>query len=223
MRRLERRLGHRFADPTLLVQACSHRSFGPPHNERLEFLGDGLLNFVIGAHLYASCPRADEGDLSRLRSSLVREATLAGLARQLNLGETLRMGAGELRSGGFRRDSILADTLEAVIGAVFLDAGFDTARLVCLRIFEGLLGNLPDARALKDAKTRLQEYLQSRKRPLPEYNVLDESGPPHRRHFLVCCRLIDDRRQTEAAGSSRKLAEQEAAARMLYELEDRDV
>ena len=220
--RLAQRLGHVFGDESLLVQACSHRSFGPPHNERLEFLGDGLLNFVIGSTLYTMRPGANEGDLSRLRASLVREETLAQLARDLNVGEALRLGSGELRSGGFRRDSILADALEALIAAIYLDAGFDAARDACLRFYQPLLEVLPDARNLKDSKTRLQEYLQGRGRPLPEYAVLDESGPAHHRRFHVCCSLKDDGLRTEAVGNSRKLAEQDAAGVMLEQLESSD-
>ncbi len=217
--RLEQRLGHAFKDQNLLLQACSHRSYGPPHNERLEFLGDGLLNFVIGSTLYNLRPGANEGDLSRLRASLVREETLAQLARDLNLGDALRLGQGELRSGGFRRDSILADALEALLGAIHQDAGFEAARDTCLRLYQALLEVLPDARSLKDAKTRLQENLQGNGRPLPQYQVLDESGPPHHRRFHVCCTLKDADLQTEAVGNSRKLAEQDAAGMMLKQLE----
>lgn len=217
--RLAQRLGHVFTDENLLLQACSHRSYGPPHNERLEYLGDGLLNFVIGSTLYALRPSANEGDLSRLRASLVREETLAQLARDLNLGDALRLGPGELRSGGFRRDSILADALEALLGAIHQDAGFDAARDACLRLYQPLLAALPDARSLKDAKTRLQEHLQGSGRPLPQYAVLDESGPPHHRRFKVSCTLEDAEHRTEAVGSSRKLAEQDAAGMMLELLE----
>lgn len=217
--RLARRLGHVFNDANLLLQACSHRSFGPPHNERLEFLGDGLLNFVIGSALYTLRPGANEGDLSRLRASLVREETLAQLARGLDLGNALRLGAGELRSGGFRRDSILADALEALFGAIHQDAGFEAAREACLRLYQPLLLALPDARSLKDAKTRLQEHLQGDGRPLPQYEVLYESGPPHHRRFNVCCTLLDAEHRSEAVGNSRKLAEQDAAAMMLELLE----
>lgn len=220
--RLAQRLGHVFSDESLLVQACSHRSFGQPHNERLEFLGDGLLNFVVGSTLYSMRPGANEGDLSRLRASLVREETLAQLARDIKVGDALRLGSGELRSGGFRRDSILADTLEALIAAIYLDAGFEAARDACLRLYQPLLEVLPDARDLKDAKTRLQEYLQGRGRPLPEYAVLDESGPPHHRRFHVCCTLKDGEGRTEAVGNSRKLAEQDAAGIMLEQLEQSD-
>lgn len=218
--RLARRLGHDFSDPGLLLQACTHRSCGPPHNERLEFLGDGLLNFTIGSALYRLRPSADEGALSRLRASLVCEDTLAKLARELDLGEALQLGSGELRSGGFRRASILADTVEALLGAIYLDAGFETASAVCLRLYHALLENLPDAASLKDAKTRLQEVLQSDGRPLPQYEVLDASGPAHRRRFHVRCSLgATDQRSTEAVNSSRKQAEQDAAAAMLAQLE----
>lgn len=220
--RLTQRLGYRFADEALLLQACSHRSLGPPHNERLEFLGDALLNFVIGAALFERRATADEGDLSRLRASLVREETLALLARELQLGDALRLGSGELRSGGYRRDSILADALEAIIGAVFLDGGYVAARDVCLRLYQTLLQTLPDPRSLKDPKTRLQELLQADNRPLPVYAVISESGPPHRRAFHVSCTLRDAGQHVEANGSSRKQAEQDAAAQMLQRLEQRD-
>lgn len=221
IQRLERRLGHRFADQTLLLRACSHRSHGAPHNERLEFLGDGLVNFLVGAELFRRQPNADEGELSRLRATLVCEGALADRARDLDLGEVLCMGPGELRSGGFRRDSILADAFEAIIGALYIDAGFAVAEATCLRLFSRLLTNLPDAKDLKDAKTRLQEYLQGKRRPLPEYVVLVSSGPPHRRQFRVRCTLTDEEIMTEGDGTSRKLAEQQAAAEMLKNLENR--
>lgn len=204
----------------LLLRACSHRSHGSPHNERLEFLGDGLINFVVGAELYRRQPDADEGDLSRLRAKLVCESALAGVARGLDLGVVLRMGPGELRSGGFRKDSILADAFEAVMGAVYVDAGFEVAAAACQRIFSGLLADLPDVNDLKDAKTCLQEYLQANRRPLPEYDLLAASGPPHRRSFRVRCSLVDEGTRTEGNGTSRKLAEQRAAEEMLKNLED---
>lgn len=170
--------------------------------------------------LYLGRPRAGEGDLSRLRSSLVRERSLAAIARRLQLGESLRLGEGELKSGGWRRDSVLADALEAVIAAVYLDGGHEAARQVCSHLFATELDSLPDAETLKDPKTRLQEWLQARGRPLPQYEVLSESGPAHRRYFVVSARLADDPASvTEATGSSRRVAEQQAAAALLQHLQ----
>ena len=217
---LERALGHSFADRALLVRALTHRSAGGAHYERVEFLGDALLNFVIGEAAYETWPKASEGDLSRWRASLVCEDTLARLGRQLQLGDQLRLGTGELKSGGFRRESILADALEALFGAVYLDAGFAAARAVVLRQFQPLLDQPPEAESLKDSKTRLQEALQAISRPLPEYTVLSEHGPPHRRVFQVCCRLPDSGDQTEAGGASRKQAEQDAARLMIEKLKE---
>ncbi|HEU0196803.1 MAG TPA: ribonuclease III [Nevskiaceae bacterium] len=218
MLRLAERFGHRFADPALLIRACTHRSHGPDNNERLEYLGDALLGLVIAAEVYERRPMAHEGVLSRLRSRLVRETSLAELARALDFGDALQLGEGELHSGGFRRASILADAFEALLGAVYRDAGFDAARRVCLQQFAGLLDHLPAADELKDPKTRLQECLQATGRPLPQYVVLEESGPPHKRHFRVSCEL-EDGSHSEAGAGSRRQAEQEAAAKMLERLE----
>lgn len=215
---LNRRLGYEFRDALLLQQALTHRSFAHGNNERLEFLGDGLLNFVIGAALYGQQPKAEEGALSRLRASLVREETLALLGRELQLGDWLRLGESELKSGGFRRDSILADTVEALIGAVYLDGGFAAAQQVCQRLFASLLADLPDAESLKDPKTRLQENLQAQGRPLPRYEILSESGPPHARRFAVRCLLPDSDWSTESEGSSRRSAEQRSAELMIAKL-----
>lgn len=221
--RLQRVLGYRFNDGALLAQALTHRSCGQPHNERLEFLGDGLLNFVIGEAVYQQRSRSAEGELSRLRVRLVREETLAEVARRLDLGEAVRLGTGELRSGGFRRDSILADALEAVLGAIYLDGGFDAARSACERIFAPEIAALPQADALKDAKTRLQEVLQGQARPLPEYRLIEESGPAHQRRFVVACRLGDSGEETQGDAASRKLAEQAAAEKMLEQLQTKIV
>lgn len=215
---LQRRIGYRFADVALLQRALTHRSVGGSNNERLEFLGDALLNFVVAAALYEVRGRAEEGALSRLRASLVREESLARLARELELSEVLSLGESELKSGGFRRDSILADALEAILGAVYLDGGFEAARDVCLHLYAPLLADLPDAETLKDPKTRLQEWLQARARPLPRYEVLSENGPPHRRVFEVRCSLVDDATLAEAAGASRRNAEQQAADSLLQKL-----
>jgi ribonuclease-3 len=213
--RLQRALGYRFLDEGMLRRALTHRSAGPDNNERLEFLGDALLNLVMGEAVFTRQPKSDEGDLSRLRVTLVREEALAVAARRIELGEVIHLGPGELKSGGFRRDSILADGLEALIGAVYLDGGFVAAREMCLHLFAPELDHLPDPATLKDAKTRLQERLQAASRPLPEYAVLSEEGPPHRRAFRVRCHLPDDGADSEGEGASRKIAEQQSAERML--------
>lgn len=218
--RLQQQLDYRFGDPALLERALSHRSIGARNNERLEFLGDALVNFVIAAALFELRPAADEGALSRLRASLVREESLARLGHDLDLGSAMRLGESELKSGGFRRDSILADAFEAVLGAIHLDGGFEAAQAVARRLFAPFLANLPDAESLKDPKTRLQEWLQARSRPLPRYEVLAEDGPAHARRFSVCCSLADDEaRRSFAEASSRRVAEQQAAAAMLDTLE----
>jgi ribonuclease-3 len=218
LHRLSRALGYEFRDARLLDQALTHRSLGAFNNERLEFLGDGLLNFVAGAALYELKPKEDEGPLSRLRASLVREESLAKIARELDLGEVLKLGESELKSGGFRRDSILADTLEALLGAIYLDAGFEAARAVTHKLLGSLLDNLPDPQTLKDPKTLLQEFLQGDSRPLPKYEILTESGPPHRREFVVRCSLNDAEAVAEARGASRRQAEQRAAESMLQKI-----
>jgi ribonuclease III len=218
--RLQRVLGYRFQDAGLLQRALTHRSIGHDNNERLEFLGDALLNFVVGEVLFLGQRKAAEGDLSRLRATLVREEALARVARRIELGDEVRLGSGELKSGGYRRDSILADALEALLGAVYLDSGFGPARELCLRLLAPELEHLPDPDTLKDAKTRLQERLQAASRPLPEYSVLSEEGPPHRRVFRVRCRLADAALETTGEGASRKLAEQRSAERMLQNLDN---
>lgn len=174
----------------------------------------------MAAALFEARPRAGEGDLSRLRASLVRERSLAAIARRLQLGEYLRLGEGELKSGGWRRDSVLADAVEALVAAIYLDGGFEAAQQACRGLFAEELASLPDAETLKDPKTRLQEWLQARSRPLPQYTVLAESGPAHRRHFRVRASLVDEPRATEASGSSRRSAEQQAASDLLDSLVD---
>ncbi len=216
---LQSALDYRFVDERWLKRALTHRSAAHDNNERLEFLGDALLNLVVADLVFHEYSKLPEGDLSRLRAALVRESSLAAIARSLSIGEHLELGAGELRSGGFRRDSILADTLEALIGAVYLDGGFDAGRALCLRMMKAPLAELPEPAKLKDAKTQLQEFLQARSRPLPEYEVLTEEGPAHRRHFAVSCKLVDDVQTTVGEGSSRKLAEQRAAQQLLDLLE----
>lgn len=215
LERFQQRLGYRFQDPRLLAQALTHRSAGGANNERLEFLGDGLINFVVADALFRRRPEAEEGDLSRLRASLVREESLAVLADGLQLGDALVLGGGELKSGGFRRASILADALEAVLGAVYLDGGFGRARETCERLFAESLAHLPDPDLLKDAKTRLQEYLQGHGRPLPLYELLSSEGPEHRPSFRVACRLADAADVTEGHAANRRAAEQDAAEKML--------
>lgn len=216
--RLLQQIGYTFRDPKLLEQALTHRSQSHVNNERLEFLGDGLINFVVAAALYQACPKIEEGGLSRLRASLVREESLAGIARELELGELLKLGESELKSGGFRRDSILADALEALVGAIYLDAGYAAAQAVCLKLYTSQLAALPDPETLKDPKTRLQEWLQKQSRPLPLYEVLSEQGPPHRRVFSVRCQLADGDETTNASGASRRHAEQRAAQQLLEKL-----
>jgi ribonuclease-3 len=209
------RLAHSFRRPELLRQALTHRSFGLPHNERLEFVGDAVLNCIIALELYERFPQLPEGDLSRARASLVNRDTLAQIARQLGLGEAIRLGEGESRSGGGDRASILADALEAVFGAVFLDAGFDAARTIATRAYAELLRDA-DATALgKDPKTRLQEWLQARRLPLPEYAVAETTGEAHAQQFTVHCRIPSLAVTTFGSGSSRRAAEQDAAAQAL--------
>ncbi|MGN6513570.1 MAG: ribonuclease III [Lysobacteraceae bacterium] len=212
--------GHAFADAGLLAQALRHRSAGSPNNERLEYLGDALLNLVVAEQLYQRWPRADEGALTRARAELVRESTLAAIARTLDLGARLTLGPGEMKSGGHRRDSILADALEAVIAACYLDAGFDACRALVLPWFEPLLAALPPlAQVGKDAKTRLQEWLQARQKPLPVYALVAEAGEEHARIFRVSCTLESPALATEGEGSSRRAAEQVAAEAALARLE----
>jgi ribonuclease-3 len=208
---LQEQLGYRFGDARLLRQALTHRSHSTPHNERLEFLGDGVLNCIIAAELYTRFGALREGELSRLRASLVREQRLHELAVRLALGDHLRLGEGELKSGGFRRPSILADALEALIGAVFLEGGFDAARGVVLRLYSPLLERASPEAAEKDPKTQLQEWLQSRRYALPQYSVLATRGAAHEQRFEVECLVRELDLRTVGTGTSRRLAEQEAA------------
>jgi ribonuclease-3 len=212
-------IDYRFNDPDLLSEALTHRSAGSFNNERLEFLGDSILGTIIAARLFERHPEASEGDMSRMRARLVRGSTLAEVAAGMDLGRRIQMGEGERKSGGFRRSSILADAFEALLGAIFLDGGYDACRAVILARFDPLIDALPDMDQLKDAKTRLQEWLQGRGRPLPEYRLLEESGADHRKSFRVACRLADADLATEETGGSRRKAEQAAAARMLARLE----
>ena len=207
--------GHRFADPGLLARALTHRSAGAPHNERLAFLGDALLGLIVAEALFQRWPRADEGALTRARAELVRESTLARIPRRLDLGPLLRLGPGEMKSGGHRRDSILADALEAVIAAIYLDAGADACRTAVLGWLEPELGELVMGKVEKDPKTRLQEWLQARQHPLPTYELLGESGSDHDKTFRVRCLLAAPDLSAEGEGSSRRAAEQQAAESVL--------
>jgi ribonuclease III len=215
---LREALGYEPRDAALFAAALTHRSAPGPNNERLEFLGDAVLNLVVAELLYRSFPRAAEGDLSRLRARVVSREPLAEVAAHLRLGEVLQLGTGELKSGGFRRQSILADALEAVCGALFLDGGLPAAAQAITRLFGPRIAALPEPSTLKDAKTRLQEYLQARSLTLPHYEVELVEGEPHAQTFRVSCEVTALGRRVLGGGSSRRRAEQEAAARMLHEL-----
>jgi ribonuclease-3 len=208
---LQRRLGHRFSDPALLTQALTHRSFGQPNNERLEFLGDSVLNCVVATLLYERFQTVDEGDLSRVRATLVKQQSLFELAMRLELGPCVRLGEGESRSGGFRRPSILADCLEALFGAVFLDGGFLAARAVIQGLYDPVLATVDPRTLGKDAKTLLQEHLQSRRIPLPVYSVVGTLGAAHSQTFEVECLIPKLDIQVLGRGGSRRAAEQAAA------------
>jgi ribonuclease-3 len=212
---LEKTLHYRFRDVGLFVQALTHRSATGPNNERLEFLGDAVLDFVISDALFKLCPDADEGDLSKLRASLVKDTSLAEIAVDLGLGEHLILGSGERKTGGHRRESILADALEAILGAVYLDSGFDAAKDLVDRVFEQRLDVLPDAEDLRDPKTRLQEWLQARKLSLPTYDLVSVTGRDHRQKFVVSCTVNELSQTTEGESTSRRKAEQRAASSML--------
>ncbi|KGE77713.1 ribonuclease III [Halomonas sp. ND22Bw] len=214
-----RRIGHDFAQPDLLELALTHRSYGGRNNERLEFLGDSIVNFVIAEDLFQRFPQAREGQLSRLRARLVKGQTLAELAREMEFGGHLLLGSGEMKSGGHRRDSILADAVEAVIGAIYLDAGMETARARVLAWYAERLEaiNLQDTQ--KDPKTRLQEFLQSRQSALPRYEVISVEGEAHAQTFTVECHVEMLEEHTRGIGSSRRHAEQQAAEMALSRLE----
>jgi ribonuclease-3 len=212
---LKKTLGYEFGEQSLFRQALTHRSSTGASNERLEFLGDAVLDFVISEVVYRLCPESDEGDLSRLRASLVKDTSLAERAVALGLGEHLILGSGERKSGGHRRDSILADALEALFGAVYLDRGFDAAATFIQKVFEQRLQNLPDPQELRDPKTRLQEWLQARRQELPEYELANVSGKAHRQRFEVRCVIAGIDTTTVGQGSSRRNAEQQSAERML--------
>jgi ribonuclease-3 len=214
---LEKTLGYRFNDVRLLRQALTHRSAPGNSNERLEFLGDAVLDIVVSEALYHSLPHAPEGDLSRLRASLVRDTSLAGIAADLGMGEQLILGSGERKTGGHRRQSILADALEALFGAVYLDRGFDTAAELIRRVFGDKLDDLPHADDLRDPKTRLQEWLQARGLAPPDYELVNVSGKAHQQRFDVRC-IVPGHAPAPGEGRSRRSAEQKAARRMLATL-----
>lgn len=213
--RLQDVIHYTFKDPKLLEQALTHRSHNANHNERLEFLGDSVLNFLVASLLYHQFDRVDEGDLSRLRANLVKQATLADIAQKLQLSDYLRLGEGELKSGGFRRPSILSDALEALFGAVYLDGGFEAAAQVVGRQFEPILSNIDPKTLGKDPKTLLQEVLQARRLELPVYLVVATHGAAHSQLFDVECRIDKLDIVVEASGSSRRAAEQAAALQAL--------
>jgi ribonuclease-3 len=214
-------IDYRFSDKELLREALTHRSVGSKNYERLEFLGDSILSLVISQRLYERFPKANEGDLSRMRARLVRGRTLAEVATSLNLGKQIRLGQGEMNSGGIRRSSILADALEALFGAVLLDGGYNDCQRVISALFVPLIDALPAADTLKDAKTQLQEWLQARGRPLPNYLLVKEEGADHAKSFHVECRLDDGSAPLVAVGSSRRKAEQMAATLCLASLAKR--
>lgn len=214
-----RRIGHTFDDSGLLELAMTHRSFGGQNNERLEFLGDSIVNFIIAEALFQRFPQAREGQLSRLRARLVKGQTLAELAREMAFGECLRLGSGEMKSGGHRRESILADAVEAVLGAIYLDAGMEVARARVLSWYAERLEAISLDDTQKDPKTRLQEFLQSRQVPLPRYEVTSVEGEAHAQTFTVECHVEVLEEHTLGVGSSRRHAEQQAAAQALWRLE----
>ncbi|MEW9798767.1 ribonuclease III [Alteromonas sp. CYL-A6] len=218
---LYKAIGYTFSDTALLTQALTHRSAAKKHNERLEFLGDAILGMVIAEKLFATFPDVPEGKLTRMRATLVKGETLAELAREASMGPLIKLGPGELKSGGHRRSSILADAVEAVLGAIYLEAGFETTRDVILSLWKSRIEQLDPNAHPKDSKTRLQEFLQSRKRPLPDYDVLSVTGKDHDQTFTVSCQvsLLDS--PVTGTGNSRRKAEQQAAKKALEALSDK--
>lgn len=216
--RLEQRLGYHFEDQRQLQLALTHRSHGATNNERLEFLGDSILNFIVGEALFKRFPEAREGQLSRLRSQMVKGDTLAELAREFELGECLVLGEGEMKSGGHARDSILADSVEAIIGAIYLASGLDICREHVITWFASRLDKLRVDTSAKDSKSRLQEYMQAQRQPLPEYVVVGIGGEGHAQMFTIECRVALANQPTSATASSRREAEKQAAVLMLAQL-----
>lgn len=217
---LKAKLDYQFENPALLAQALTHRSAAGPSNERLEFLGDAVLDVVVSEAVFRAQPFANEGDLSRLRASIVRDRSLAEVAVELEIGKFLVLGSGEKKSGGHRRESILADAVEALFGAVYLDAGFAAACAIVGRALGARLVDLPDPQELRDPKTRLQEWLQSRRLALPEYELVAVKGKAHRQIFEVMCRIEGRAEPAPGTGPSRRSAEQQAASRMLAALSE---
>jgi ribonuclease-3 len=206
---------YEFRDSKLLGEALTHRSYSKHNNERLEYLGDAILGFVIAEALYDRFPGQPEGVLTRLRSTLVKRETLAGLSRDIELGEYIRLGPGEMKSGGWRRDSILSNTMEALIGAIYLDSDMDTCKFFILGLYQELLASISPDKLNKDSKTLLQEYLQAKKQELPVYEIIEERGDAHNREFVVSCRIADVEHEITASGRSRRSAEQSAAKKAL--------
>ncbi|MGP1956809.1 MAG: ribonuclease III [Arsenophonus sp. NC-PE1-MAG3] len=219
IKQLQRKLGYTFKQTELLKQTLTHRSASSIHNERLEFLGDSILSFVITNDLYHRFPKVDEGDMSRMRATLVRGNTLAELAREFDLGECLCLGLGELKSGGFRRESILADTIEALIGSIFLDSNIQMTERIVLSWYNTRLIEISPGYKQKDPKTRLQEYLQGRHLPLPSYLIFQVRGEAHDQEFTIHCQVSDIKESVKGVGSSRRKAEQAAAEHALKILE----
>ncbi|WP_144210170.1 ribonuclease III [Shewanella donghaensis] len=213
--RLCQTLGYEFTNVDLLTQALTHRSAASKHNERLEFLGDSILSIIISDALYHQFPKVTEGDLSRMRSTLVKGETLTVIAQEFKLGDYLYLGPGELKSGGFRRESILADAVEAIIGAIYIDADIETCRKLLLTWYEKRLAEIKPGINQKDPKTILQEYLQGYKKPLPEYHVADVKGEAHNQTFTVECRVAEINKVVTGVSTSRRKAEQLAAAQVL--------
>ncbi|CAH6782844.1 RNase III [Vibrio chagasii] len=216
--KLERKIGYQFSDADLIHLALTHRSAAGKHNERLEFLGDSILSFVIADDLYHRFPKVNEGDMSRMRATLVRGHTLAELGREFELGDYLKLGPGELKSGGFRRDSILADAVEAIIGAIYLDSDTETVRGIILSWYQSRLEAIQPGVSQKDPKTRLQEFLQGRRNPLPVYTVTNIKGEAHNQEFTVECEVAGVDKPVIGKGTSRRKAEQAAAETALEQL-----
>ena len=208
---LRANIGYQFNHAAILTQALTHRSFAANNNERLEFLGDSVLNFIVAHQLYNRFDKLPEGDLSRLRAALVKESTLSEIAASLNIGEALKLGEGELKSAGYKRPSILADALEAIVGAVYLDGGFAAAEALVLKLYAQKLANIDPKIIDKDAKSQLQEYLQGKKIELPDYNVVSIEGEAHAQTFKIECMIQKLRISTVGEGTSRRIAEQQAA------------
>ncbi|WP_108649414.1 ribonuclease III [Dongshaea marina] len=218
--RVQRKIGYQFKDVSLLKQALTHRSASGQHNERLEFLGDSVLSLVIANALYLQFPKVDEGDMSRMRATLVRGKTLAEFGREFQLSDDLILGPGELKSGGFRRESILADAIEAIIGAIYLDAGIEQAHQTILDWYQERLKSIRPGIEQKDPKTRLQELLQGQRQPLPEYHVVQIRGEAHNQEFTVECLVKTLDGAATGVGTSRRKAEQDAALKALEQLQN---